>query len=49
MFTFLMRLNSEYENIFSQLIHREKLPNLDEEIGKIVKVESKKGVSVESS
>ena len=49
MFTFLMGLNYEYKNIFSQLIHREKLPNLDEAIGKIVKAESRKGVSVESS
>ena len=49
MFAFLMGLNSEYENLVSQLIHREKLPNLDEAIGEIVKVESRKGVSVESS
>ena len=49
MFTFLMDLNSEYENLVSQLIHREKLTNLDEAIGEIVKAESRKGVSVESS
>ena len=49
MFTFLMDFNSEYENLVSQLIHREKLTNLDEAIGEIVKAESRKGVSVESS
>ena len=47
LFTFLMGLNDIYENVRSQLLHREKLRSLEEAIGAILQAESRHRVSVE--
>ena len=47
LFTFLMGLNDIYENVRSQLLHREKLPSLEEAIGAIRQAESRLCVSSE--
>ncbi|XP_078447619.1 uncharacterized protein LOC144716375 [Wolffia australiana] len=47
-FTFLMGLNSVYESVRSQLLHREKLPSLEEAIGAILQAESQFGVTSDS-
>ncbi|XP_078427746.1 uncharacterized protein LOC144700188 [Wolffia australiana] len=41
LFTFLMGLNPTYESVRSQLLHREKLPSLEEAIGAIRQAESR--------
>ena len=47
LFTLLMGLNSVYELVRSQLLHREKLPGLEEAIGAIRKEESRFRVTPE--
>ena len=48
LFTFLMGLNLVYESVRSQLLHREKLLNLEEAIGAMRKDESWFRVTPES-
>ncbi|XP_078441005.1 uncharacterized protein LOC144710992 [Wolffia australiana] len=47
-FTFLMGLNPVFESVRSQLLHREKLPSLEEAIGAILQAESRLAVSSDS-
>ncbi|XP_078434506.1 uncharacterized protein LOC144705610 [Wolffia australiana] len=46
--TFLMGLNSVYESVRSQILHREKLPSLEDAIGIIRQAESRIRVTPES-
>ena len=48
LFTFLMGLNPIYEAVGNQLLHREKLPSLEEAIGAIRQAESRIRVTPES-
>ena len=41
LFTFLMGPNAEYENVRSQILHLEKVPDLEEAIGIILEEESR--------
>ena len=44
-FIFLMGLNSEFERLRSQILHREALPDLDQAIGMVIKDEKRFKVS----
>ena len=47
LFKFLMGLNEAYESVRSQLLHREKLPSLEEAIGAVRQAESRFRVAPE--
>ena len=47
LFAFLNGLNDVYENVWSQLLHWEKLPSLEEAIGAIKQAKSRLRVTTE--
>ncbi|XP_078446364.1 uncharacterized protein LOC144715310 [Wolffia australiana] len=49
MFTFLMGLNPEYENVQNQILHRETMPDLDQTIGMVMDEEKRLKINPEAS